>query len=146
MNAEREMDQADGLGADEDARDAQLAAGTDPMSVEAELALPEGCTGAVMYDRGGRPSIQHDAGTCPIHELDGPVVQVEYEVPVSAFVNVETGEVERVCVWDEQIRSFPKERSDVVKEDYSGPVNEVTAVKARGIAENSEWPSWSFGR
>lgn len=48
MNAESEMAGADGLGA--------------------ELLPPEGCTGAVMYDRQGRPSIQHDAGTCPIHE------------------------------------------------------------------------------
>lgn len=76
---------------------------------------------------------------------DGDVVQVEYEVPVSAFVNVRTGEVERVCVWDEEIRTFPSERSDVVREDYSGPVSDATAEKARQIAESADWPSWKFG-
>lgn len=51
MNAEAEMNTGDGLGT--------------------TLEPPEGCTGAVVYDRDNRPSIQHDAGTCPVHENAG---------------------------------------------------------------------------
>lgn len=59
MNAEAEMAGADGLGT--------------------ELTPPEGCTGAVMYDREGRPSIQHDAATCPVHEDAEPLEQLRHE-------------------------------------------------------------------
>lgn len=51
MNAEEQMNGSDGLGVG--------------------LRPPEGCTGAVVYDSVGRPSIQHDAGTCPVHESAG---------------------------------------------------------------------------
>jgi hypothetical protein len=52
------------------------------------LEVPEGCTGAVMYDRQGRPSIQHDARTCPIHE-DAPISDVAIGVFVQEFLKLD---------------------------------------------------------
>jgi len=76
-------------------------------------------------------------------------VRVEYQVPVSAFVNLETGEVEKVVVWDEEIRPLPrrKNKPDVIPDDDQdgGKVSDKTAERAREIANTAEWPGWRLG-
>jgi hypothetical protein len=69
------------------------------------------------------------------------LVAVEYTVPVSAFVNVETGEVERVVQWDEEIKL------GAFGEGYRTQrgVSEDEERAAREIAEREVWPAWDSG-
>ena len=55
-----------------------------------------------------------------------------YTVPVVAMVDVETGEVTRVIVVDEEIRP---------DSDLSDPA----IAEASRIADEADWPSWEFG-
>lgn len=79
-----------------------------------------------------------------------PKLTIEYTVPVVALVDTDTGAVERVVIFDEDVRlarrstrggdrlvvKDPETRKNVAVEDEK-------AVAA--IAERAEWPAWEFG-
>ena len=61
-----------------------------------------------------------------------PTVTLTYTVPVVAMVDVDTGEVTRVIVVDEEIRS-------------DMDLSEPSIAAASRIADEVDWPSWEFG-
>lgn len=71
-------------------------------------------------------------------------IQVHYEVPVSAVVDTESGNVEQVRVWCEGI----EERNDVnavVDADTQLPAGVEQRVRAHEIVDSEIWPAWEFG-
>ena len=80
-------------------------------------------------------------------------VDIEYRVPVMVTVDTETGEVERVRVYDETIAG-PHDAYNEAGESLVGTTepgrdalgNALShAAKARDIAESEEWPAWEIG-
>ena len=71
-------------------------------------------------------------------------VHVEYDVPVSAIVDTETEEVERVVVWCDGIEQRDGEYAVVTTEDEK-PVSQKERERAEEIVESTTWPAWDFG-
>lgn len=90
---------------------------------------------------------------------------VRYVVPVYAYVNLDSGEVEKVAVSRDEIRldydtfnheHFPEVVMDPEVMDIPGPFEDIwqsgdptasneawaDAEKIVGIAESAEWPAW----
>ena len=60
------------------------------------------------------------------------IVQLHYTAPVIVEVDLETREVIRVNVADEDVK-------------FDGSNAEEREIKARQIAEKADWPGWKFG-
>lgn len=71
-------------------------------------------------------------------------VHVEYDVPASALVNLDSGEVERVVVWCEGIHQRDGEYG-VVTAGSEMPVEEPTRERAQEIVDSITWPAWDIG-
>jgi hypothetical protein len=71
-------------------------------------------------------------------------VEVLYDVPVSAVVDSESGEVERVVVWDEGVERRDGEFA-VVDAETETPVADEPRERAFEIAESATWPVWVLG-
>jgi hypothetical protein len=68
---------------------------------------------------------------------------VEYDAPVSALVDTETGRVERVMVWCE----FLKQREGdgaVLTVGQEKPVTERRRKEIQEIVDSTLWPAWDF--
>ena len=70
-------------------------------------------------------------------------VQVAYSVPVEVVVDLDTGEVRRVVVIDEEIAL--DRQIGVNTREYMPVKDKKVVAQAIGIAENSEWPAWENG-
>lgn len=70
-------------------------------------------------------------------------VQVEYDAPVSAIVNTETGRVERVVVWCEFLKQHEDEFA-IVAANTEEPVSADQRVRAQEIVDAEWWPAWDF--
>ncbi len=71
-------------------------------------------------------------------------VQVQYDVPVSAVVDTETGEVKDVIVWCEAVEPRDGDFA-VVGADTQMPVGARPRERALEIAESVIWPPWEIG-
>ena len=71
-------------------------------------------------------------------------VHVEYDVPVSALVDTDTGAVESVVVWCEGIEQRDGEYG-VVTADSEIPVPEPDREQAQEIVDSVVWPAWDLG-
>ncbi len=71
-------------------------------------------------------------------------VDVQYDVPVSAVVDTESGQVESVIVWDEAVEPRDGEYA-VVDVESQIPVEASQAERAQVIAESATWPAWEIG-
>ena len=71
-------------------------------------------------------------------------VHVEYDVPVSALVDVNTGQVERVVVWCEGIEQRDGEYG-VVDADTEMPVDDNLRERAQEVVDSVTWPAWDIG-
>lgn len=71
-------------------------------------------------------------------------VEVQYDVPVSAVVNTETGEVEDVIVWRDAVEPRDGEYA-VVDAEFETPVGTEQRTRALEIAESDTWPDWVMG-
>lgn len=88
--------------------------------------------------RGSRPTSPSDGGGASSRSL----VQVRFTVPVSCFVNLETGRVDRVVVVDEAI----KPDGSRIAYSWNGfPVQGRRAKRAWETVEGADWPEWQFG-
>lgn len=70
-------------------------------------------------------------------------VQVSYSVPVEVVVDLDTGEVRRVVVIDEEIAL--DKTAGVNTREYAPVEDEKVAARAIEIAENAVWPVWENG-
>jgi hypothetical protein len=71
-------------------------------------------------------------------------IQVQYDVPVSAVVDTESGKVESVIVWDEAVERRDGEFA-VVSAETQMPVPTKARERALEIAESAGWPVWDCG-
>lgn len=71
-------------------------------------------------------------------------VQVQYDVPVSAVVDTESGEVEDVIVWCEAVEGRDGDFA-VVGAETQMPVTVKQRERALEIAESAMWPAWEIG-
>jgi hypothetical protein len=71
-------------------------------------------------------------------------IQVQYDAPVSAFVDTETGEVERVVVWCEGIEQRDGDCA-VVTAEAETPVDDRYRERAQEIVDSVIWPAWDIG-
>lgn len=69
---------------------------------------------------------------------------VEYDVPVSALVNTDTGEVESVIVWCEGIEQRDDEYG-IVSVDSELPIANAHRGRAQEIVDSVVWPAWELG-
>jgi hypothetical protein len=65
-------------------------------------------------------------------------------VPVSAFVDLETGKVEQVRVWCEGIEE-QTDMNAVVDADTQLPASLQERVRAHEIVDSTTWPAWEIG-
>jgi hypothetical protein len=72
-------------------------------------------------------------------------VCVEYVVPVTVTVDLDTAKVEKVNVWNEEIARVDDPKHRPYREGSMEPVTKFTAQDAVRIAEKAEWPAWKFG-
>lgn len=68
-------------------------------------------------------------------------VVVQYTVPVSVFVNTETGEVDRVLLETQNIE-LNKAETVVDTTDWQPVTNNGVEAAALDIAETYDWPAW----
>lgn len=73
---------------------------------------------------------------------DPTIVSVPYMVPTYVYVNLTTGEVDRVVVDDSAAAPVPHA---VLSDEDDVTLDKDDAAKVMKIAENAEWPSWEFG-
>jgi hypothetical protein len=77
------------------------------------------------------------------------LIGVPYTCDVTAFVNIETGEVETVIVYDEftERKVEPEDETLEVFDMLGNKVSRDDALAAMNIAAdpNIDWPAWSFG-
>lgn len=77
------------------------------------------------------------------------IVDVKYTVPVYARVDLDTGEVTRVVVYDEGIEQASIYSIDVSESfPYGKPENMPVGEayeQAQAIADKSDWPAWESG-
>lgn len=71
-------------------------------------------------------------------------VHVEYDVPVSATLDTDTGKVERVVVWCDGIEQRDGEYAIVTIEEER-PVARKERERAQEIVDSAIWPAWEFG-
>ena len=71
-------------------------------------------------------------------------VQALYDAPVSAFVDTETGTVERVVVWCEGIEQRDGDCTIVTAKDEE-PVDDRARERAQEIVDSATWPAWDIG-
>ena len=71
-------------------------------------------------------------------------VQVQYDAPVSAFVDTETGQVERVVVWCEGIEQRDGDCAVVTAADEA-PVDDSLRERVQEIVDSVTWPAWDIG-
>jgi hypothetical protein len=71
-------------------------------------------------------------------------VSLNYTCPVTVIVDLDTGEVDQVVVFDEGITPDP---DDVARDaDTSEPVSGDEMAQSYAIADGgAEWPSWDLG-
>jgi hypothetical protein len=69
---------------------------------------------------------------------------VEYDVPVTALVDTDTGQVESVVVWCEGIEQRDSEYS-IVSADNEMPVGDPHRERAQEIVDSVVWPAWDLG-
>lgn len=72
-------------------------------------------------------------------------VQVAYTVPVEVVVDLDTGEVSRVVVIDEEVALDSSPRGGVNTREYLPVEDKKIVAQAIGIAENAMWPAWENG-
>ena len=74
-------------------------------------------------------------------------VRLIYDVPVSVIVDLDTGEVNRVVVEDEDTKlTDPTEAFDHDADDQALRVDDTEVIQAAAdIAETKLWPRWEFG-
>ncbi len=74
-------------------------------------------------------------------------IQIPYTVPVEVVVDVDTGEVLRVVVIDEEIAlEAAADGTVTVHDDSYQPVEDKAAAQAAvEIAESADWPAWDHG-
>ena len=71
-------------------------------------------------------------------------VEIKYDVPVSALVDVSTGKVERVYVWRDGIEEREDETAVVIA-DRDEPVSHDLRERAQEVADSGAWPLWELG-
>jgi hypothetical protein len=70
-------------------------------------------------------------------------VEVKYDVPVSAWVDLEAGEIEGVYVWCEGIEQRDDEYA-IVTLDKGEQVIGKEATRAQEVVDSVIWPEWGF--
>jgi hypothetical protein len=70
-------------------------------------------------------------------------VQVEFDAPALAIVNIETGMVERVVVWCEFLKQQEGEFA-IVSAGTEEPVSATQRARAQKIVDSEWWPTWDF--
>jgi hypothetical protein len=68
---------------------------------------------------------------------------VEYDAPVSALVDTETGQVERVMVWCEFLKQREGDEA-VLTVDHEKPVTGPSRKEIQEIVDSMLWPAWDF--
>ena len=71
-------------------------------------------------------------------------IQVLYDAPVSAFVDTETGEVDRVVVWCEGVEQRDGDCAIVTAADEA-PVDDSLRERVQEIVDSVTWPAWDIG-
>ena len=71
-------------------------------------------------------------------------IQVHFDVPVSAIVNLETRAVENVYVWCEGIEQRDDEYA-IVTAEQEEPASDNRRERAQEIVDSAIWPAWDFG-
>jgi hypothetical protein len=71
-------------------------------------------------------------------------VHVEYDVPVSALIDTDTGVVESVVVWCEGIEQRDGEYG-IVSAKNETPVADPHRARAQEIVDSVVWPAWDLG-
>jgi hypothetical protein len=69
--------------------------------------------------------------------------EVRYDVPVSAWVNLETGLVERVDVWCEGIEQRDDECA-IVTAEQEKPMSDPRRERVQEIVDYAIWPAWNL--
>lgn len=73
-------------------------------------------------------------------------VDVWYTVPVVVTVDLETGDVDRVRVYDESISAEPFAGYDEDGGDLVGrPDGPILLRQAADLANGADWPAWEVG-
>lgn len=70
-------------------------------------------------------------------------IQVHYDVPVSATVDLAVGMVEDVRIWPTAIEPRDGEH-DLVVVGTQLPATHEQRIQAREIAEAEAWPAWNL--
>jgi hypothetical protein len=70
-------------------------------------------------------------------------IQVQYDVPVSAVIDMETSEVEDVIVWCEGVEQRDGEDAVVIA-DTQSPAPFEDRQRALEIVDSAIWPAWEI--